>query len=350
MTIKEKIQFIKGHTSPQILDAIKYKISKHDKTSLRYGPRRLVFLITSKCTLRCNMCPYKSPCKPDNSFKFDDLYINDFKRIVDIFSHAINLELSGGEPFLHKDIFDMIKYGYRKKMIITIFTNGTIIHDKIDQIINSGVSTLVISLDACSSEGYKKMRGGSKKVFERVLESIADLVEKRDKTNKNIKLRIGYICTKENYNDMPGMVRLAEDLGVDEVYFDNLIPYGIPGFLENQCLYDVDHEVLEVIKSIDLSKPKLKVYMPRFYKDEITERPCKMPFTTLTMDGNGNVSTCCMIAPHRRYGNVFQDNDVWNNSSFQRIRKILLDKSLPLPKFCKTCHCMGTERMVLSKE
>jgi len=348
--IKKEMEYKKSHTWLQTWDHVKQKIYNFDHWYMRWGPLWLVLFVTSRCTLQCNFCYYKSPQRPRDLLEFNDMSLETFVRIIDKFRHAYGLGLTGGEPFLNKDIFNMIKYAHKHKIRVEIPTNGTIIHDLIDRIIDSPLSLLNISLDAADSNEYRRMRGGSKKIFETVVENIRELVEKRNKSNSNLTLRVSFICTKENYQRIPEKVRLAEDLGVDIVLFDNLIPGGIPSFTEDQCLYDDDYDVIEVIKSIEKPRSKLTVYGPTLYKRNIVERRCRMPFINLSIDSEGDISTCCMIPPHRNHGNIFYDKNVWNNLAYQRTRRILLDKSLPLPNFCKTCHGLGSERIVINEK
>jgi radical SAM protein with 4Fe4S-binding SPASM domain len=292
------------------------------------------------------MCAYKSLERPASLFKkfynkpFDDLSFSNFKYIINRFRTAVYIHLSGGEPFLNENIFEMIEYAYQNKCVTTAFSNGNVLGDKIDSIINSNLPILVISLDAYNSNGYNTMRGGSKQVFREVIENITELVEKRKRFDKDLIFRLGYICTKKNYRGMPKMVKFTEDLGVDQLSLSNLTPYGIPGFLEDQCLYEDDLDVLETIKSMESPNKQLKIDLPRLYKREIVERRCKDPFMTMKIDGNGNVAPCCRFPQRRELGNVFLDREVWNNGAFQRLRRTLIDESLHLSKLCKTCDKM----------
>lgn len=337
--MRNTLNFVREHSLPQTGNMVKYKISKQrQSTYLRYYPLHLIILITSKCTQKCNMCPQKKPNRYIDSFKFDDISFGNFKMILNKFKYAVKLDLTGGEPFLHKDVFDMIEFGNKNKMSVEISTNGTILNDKIDQIINSSLSSLNISLDAHNPSAYEKMHGDSKQVFDTVIKNITELVERRNWFNKNLELQISYICTKANYKNIPDMVRLAEDLKVDILNFCNLVSFGISGFSDDKCLYEDNSDVVDVIESLDPPKSKLIVHMPKLYKRTTVDRYCKFPFTTLTLDSNGNVSTCCAISPHRDYGNVFYHEDVWNNRHFQTMRGILFEKSFPLPGLCKTCN------------
>jgi len=102
--------------------------------------------------------------------------------ILKKFKQAEGVCLTGGEAFLHKNVFNMIRFADKYfKMLVEIPTSGTEIDGLIKEIVNSPLYLLNISLDASDSFEYWKMRGGSKKVFYRVVENIGKLV--REKTN-----------------------------------------------------------------------------------------------------------------------------------------------------------------------
>jgi radical SAM protein with 4Fe4S-binding SPASM domain len=312
-------------------------------TYLRYDPPCLVLFITSSCNLNCKMCPYHSPDKLGNLLEFDEMPMDVFKWIITRFSHALELGLTGGEPFLHSHIFEMIDYAHEHKMMTKIPTNGVVIHDMLDRVARSPLLYLNISLNACNSDEFFQLHGGSEQTYRTLLKDISELVDKRNRYNKRLKITISYVCTKANYNTIPNMVELAGDLGVDRVDFFNLISYDIPGFLQDQCLYDDDLDVIEVIKNVPSPNSNLEVVMPRLYKRKYVDKRCDFPFRILSIDANGDISPCCQIAPQKSYGNVFADKDVWNNSAFQRTREIFANQSSSLPDFCRTCHGMVVE-------
>jgi len=343
--LKREMDFKKSHTWPQTWNRVKQKIYKFDNSYMKWGPLRLSLFVTSRCNLQCSFCGWS---RPQNQLGFNDMSFENFVRIMDRFRHAVRLELTGGEPFLNKEIFDMIEYAHKQKIGVEMSTNGTIIHNLLCRIISAPLSFLNISLDAYDSDEYRRMRGGSKRLFNTVVGNIRNLVEKRNKLNSVLRLAVSFVCTKANYRRIPNKVQLAEDLGVDIVNFQNLFPLEISPFLEDQCLYDDDSDVWEVIESVENTDSRLTIVMPALYKRNIVERNCKDPFQYLSVDADGNIATCCTIAPHRKYGNVFYDKDVWNNLAFQRMRRILMDRSLPLPNFCKTCQRLYHRKILRS--
>jgi radical SAM protein with 4Fe4S-binding SPASM domain len=208
---------------------------------------------------------------------------------------------------------------------------------------------LVISLDAYDSKGYREMRGGSKQVFKEVVGNITKLIEKRNRFDKTIKFRLNYVCTKNNYKAISNMIEFAEDLGVDQLKFDNLIPFGIIG-LENQCIYEDDLEIIETIKSIEFPRRMLKIWMPVPYRREIVERKCMDPFMTIKIDGSGNIAPCARLPQRKEFGNIFLEKKIWNNKAFRLMRRTLMDESLPLPELCKTCDLMENTRSLFKSK
>ena len=93
---------------------------------------------------------------------------NDPDTFVDVVNEcreAIYLYLTGGEPFLNEYIFDMIEYAHSRKMRVTASTNGSILNDKINRIVDSPLSGLNISLDADNpSDFYAQHLSGAQRL------------------------------------------------------------------------------------------------------------------------------------------------------------------------------------------
>ena len=91
----------------------------------------LCFEIIERCPNNCVFCSSNSCIDKKNIIKFED-----FKRVIDYFlsSGGIGeLSLSGGEPFLHPDLFRMVAYAKGKGIRTVIFTSGVKIREKLDE-------------------------------------------------------------------------------------------------------------------------------------------------------------------------------------------------------------------------
>lgn len=82
----------------------------------------LCFEIIEKCPNNCKFCSSNSCITKKRIIKFED-----FKRVIDYFMRTGGIEelsLSGGEPFLHLDLFKMVEYAKERKIRTVIFTSG----------------------------------------------------------------------------------------------------------------------------------------------------------------------------------------------------------------------------------
>lgn len=337
------LKIINFHSGSQIANLLKCRFAQRQEV-LKYNPTSLTLFISDRCNLNCNMCLNHSKNRPeDHICKKEpclDMNFDTFKSILNNFNNACFLCLAGrGEPFLNNDIFEMIKYGSNQKMKISVITNGTLLSDKIDQIIDSKLNSIEISLDAFNPAEYKKMHNASDKIFYSVVDNIRELVEKRDKKiGCRLNIGVSYICANFNYKNISEVIRLAEDLQIDSLMFHNLLPFGILGFSDDECLYDDDPNVLDVIQKINRSRKKINIFLPRIYKRNSNARLCNWYFSNLNIDSEGNVSSCgAKIPPNKKYGNIFRDNDVWNKKHFKQMRRMFLDNKIQLLDCCKIC-------------
>lgn len=139
------------------------------------------------------------------------------------------------------------------------------------------------------------------------------------------------------------MVKLAEELGVDQMSFHNLIPQDAEDLRRDQCLYEDDEDVLDVIQATSPPRKELEVVMPRLYKRGEGRRKCSVVFSSLYCNPQGDISPCCQIVPQAQYGNILEDREAWNSPMVQKMRATFLDDSLPLPETCRTCASLSSE-------
>jgi len=91
--------------------------------------------------------------------------LEDFKRIVDqIAPYAYYVELyNWGEPFLHPQIFDMIRYASERKISVQLSSNLNYFNEEMaEQAVASGLTRLLVSVDGATQETYEKYRCGGR--------------------------------------------------------------------------------------------------------------------------------------------------------------------------------------------
>lgn len=341
--IIKKFEHLTYFSKAQVYNKIKSLI--HMKSYVDYQPNKLTFYISDRCTLRCEMCLQHSKNEINTEYlryrheSLQDMSFETFKKILDRFDRSTNVSLAGvGEPLLNNNFFKMVNYAHLNNKLVSTITNGTVLRGKLDMLIDSPLDQISISLNAYNSHDYANIMGCKPKLFDIVVENISNLVRIKKIAKKNITLRVSYICTKLNYKNIPNMIEFASSIGIDEIDFLNLIPTGCHRFTKNECLYDNDLDVIDLIKGLPSYNANLKINKPKLIKRIIKKRSCRWYFENLSVDANGNVGSCgAIIAPRSSFGNALNDVDVWNNNHFVNMRKMFLDKSCPLKGCCKYC-------------
>lgn len=108
--------------------------------------------ITSRCPCSCPGCYYK--------IKDNEMCLDDFKTVVDNSPKSIErLQLSGGEPFLHKDLLNMCKYASRHLVKPYIFTSGVLYKEKLVKKLKPYISGIKITVKYPSKEKENKFKG-----------------------------------------------------------------------------------------------------------------------------------------------------------------------------------------------
>jgi len=129
------------------------------------------------CNLRCPLCPTGRGVLARSRGR---MTLADLKQIVhEIAPYAYRVELyNWGEPLLHPDIFDMIKYISQQRIMVGLSSNLNILDaNKAQQLVDSGLAQLVVSIDGATQESYAAYRHQGK--LDDVLSNLQLLLETR---------------------------------------------------------------------------------------------------------------------------------------------------------------------------
>lgn len=139
-------------------------------------PTMIHLEVTNYCNANCYFCPHQVLRR---KFGYMDLTL--FQKAVDEIGQygvqTLNLHLLG-EPLLHPEIFDMVAYAKTKERIqqVSFSTNGSLLNEsRIDKLINSGLDSIVISMDGATAATYEHARG--KLNFNAVVNNLKHLIE-----------------------------------------------------------------------------------------------------------------------------------------------------------------------------
>ena len=127
----------------------------------------------------------------------------------------------GGEPTLHPDFDEIIKFTKKLGLDQGIYTNGTNIDKKRAELLKSACKWVYVSLDRSNREAYKKYKIAD--AFEKAIKGIQNLVDAEGKAT----IGIGFLLSRQSLPDAREMLDLGHELGVDyiqfrpEIEFDN---------------------------------------------------------------------------------------------------------------------------------
>lgn len=285
---------------------------KFIRHSLVWGqPFHLVLESGNACNLRCPLCP--TPLREEGIPK-GLLSFQNARRIIDQFPALIHMNLSlWGEPFLNKDIFDIIKYAKGKGIEVLVQSNLNIFSEKMaENLLDSGLDILQISLDGASQECYEKYRVGGD--FARVIKNI-QLIKDLQKKSNHYGTRIIWKMVVNRFNEHEKELAKswAEKLGVEFMVVE---------------IYTPPH-LAEEWKPREEFNDSYKIHT------DILES-CYSLWQVATVNFNGDVIPCCSEFSRKdAIGNLFEEpfRKIWNNEIYRQLRR-QNKKTLN----CSACH------------
>ena len=196
---------------------ISYFISHISKRNIHFGkPISISIEPTTSCNLQCPECPSGLRKFSRNTGFIDD---NTIERIINqLAKHLLYVTFYfQGEPLLHPKFVDYVKRLKSKKLIVSTSTNAHFLtKDNTDDILNSGLDRLIISLDGTDSETYLKYRKGGD--FNKVISNIKHfMLRKKDLNIKSLFVELQFIVFKHNEHQINEIQALGKSLSVDLV-------------------------------------------------------------------------------------------------------------------------------------
>ena len=269
-------------------------LDKVDKREYLKSFKTAYYAASDKCNLSCKFC-YANPPLETKPYKGD---LSLTKKIIDKLAHinVVHLIISGGEPLLRKDIFEIIKYAKKKMRFVTLTTNGTLIGaEESKKLKEIGIDSIQISVDSPYKSIHDKLRGDG--TFEKCMSAINNL--KKEGFHEK-QLNIAATLTKYNVEGLKRYKTFAKELGVKSG-FSFFQPVGRGAFVKDEfTLSDEDLLIFhfELMKEYgglplevndhfdlsDLSISKNLVPSPRI--------ACGMGFKTIGCKENGEIVPC----------------------------------------------------------
>jgi heme b synthase len=206
---------------------------------VEFEPKWIAWEITRRCNLKCVHCRSSSGLEATGH---PDFTLAEARRVLDdIASYAKPVVvLSGGEPLLRPDVFEIATYGTGLGLRMCLATNGTLVTREIcGKIKGAGIKMVSLSLDGASAEVHDNFRN-QPGAFAGTLNAAKLFKE------NGIQFLINSSFTKRNQEEIPKIYHLAKELGATAWYMFMIVPTGRGEDIMDELIAPEDYEKLLV--------------------------------------------------------------------------------------------------------
>ncbi len=209
--------------------------AKHPQAQNKKSQLRLVAWETTRnCNLACVHCRASAKMGPHEGELGTEEALGLLDQIAQVGKPIIIL--TGGEPLLRSDIYDIARYGTRLGMRMVMAVNGTLITESVArQLVDAGIQRLSVSIDGSTAETHDRFRQ-VKGAFEGTLRGI-DLIKKA-----GLEFQINTTITKTNLDQIPAIQDLAVELGAVAHHIFLLVPTGRGKYIVDQAIDAAEYE------------------------------------------------------------------------------------------------------------
>lgn len=335
------IDLFHGNKSNEIIEQnskLNYEECIRECAQCKSYPRRVVLELTNACNMNCIMCG-RNDVKFTPTF-FDFAMLKPLKKIL---PYVEEVTLMGwGEPTLHPRFADILRFlAEYKDLRIYFCTNGMLLKSLFNDIFDNKVDIIAVSLDGAHAEINNRIRRGSD--FNFICDCLRNIVSYKRNNNLSYPY-MNFVLTamKSNLHEIPDMIRLASDIGLEEVKVVYLTVFGDKMLKES--LYNCQDEVRKVFDEAEALGDSLgvKVKLPYIQGEDPALRKshknCFVAWRDFFLGSDGYVRPC-MSTPMKffKFGKEDEFIERWNDKIYQEFRAEI-NHGDKFGEKCKVCY------------
>lgn len=310
---------------------------ENGKTILESYPRRLVFELTNACNLNCIMCGRNAADFKPTIFDMD--VFRSFEPLMDTVEEVTLM--GWGEPTIHPKFIEMLEIINKHSARKYFCSNGMNLKKIKNAIFDYNVDVFAVSLDGATDETNSRIRRGSK--IEQITEDLKDIVRiKKERGLKYPWINFVFCAMRSNIRELPDLVRLAAEIGIEEVKVVYLTVFGED--LMNESLWGHEGLVKEVFEEAIKVGDELGILLklPHYIgEDEAGDKlhkDCFVAWRDFFLGSDGYVRPCMSTPIHFfEYDKNKDFMEMWNAPEYQKYREIVND-SEKMDSPCRRCY------------
>ncbi len=294
-------------------------------------PTQVQLEITNRCNFDCVMCQRK-----DLGVVFRDMPFDLYRTIIDRLPEAVRLvALTGwGEPTMHPDLVEMIRYARDRGKRVTVTTNGVLLRgDLAERILDSGITAMTFSIDSLEEEDQTLVHWEPAAVIRNVLDFVGKIRDRQLKIGTGVNATLHAGRAEEVYK----IIRFAAEHHIDQVsvlrldlrYQKKLQRYT---WQEEQEIFRAAHRLG---RELSVGVQTVQSYHGRGGRFlSLLNRRCPKPFDYVYINWKGGITPCCSL-PTLSLHNILEENlqEIWRGPRFSHFRR-------NQRKICGTCDVL----------
>lgn len=304
------------------------------------APLDVEWEVTNACNLRCRHCYVAAAEKLEG-----ELSTNEALKLIEELDRIgiTDITISGGEPFLRSDLWQIIEEIKSRRIPFMIYTNATLLNEeKLKKLADFDTKAISVSLNGATAKTHNFVQNAD--TFEKVIGTIKKL------NDYGIKVQVLFTLMKVNSGEFDELVSLSRRLDVESICIYPFYPQGRGKENLNYLVLDARDAVTFLKRAVELAPPPhvyvggclSQKFSPKQKHSLIRGNPCGKLTAIITPDGHLRP---CNFLPYRTKHSVREKNiyELWNEPVFKKVRN--WRNRLNQETNCQRCSllpiCMG---------
>lgn len=270
-------------------------------------PIHLDIELVDYCNQNCSFCARNQKMHPNLPFQLNTGRKMDERVLAGLIEEAkreklMSIGIALGEPLMHPQVFQVVRAFHDAGVVDSrMITNGTLLHRFMDDIFQSGLVNLYVSIDALTEGTYRKVRGEG---FQKVVDNLLLLLEEKKRRNSALPVtRVSFVEMDSNRHELAGF----KEFWMDKV-----------------DLIDIQFQMSYETRPTGKAKKWV----------------CVDPFRRLSVTALGEILPCCTFFGKRMILGDIQKmtlRDAWTSDAMKRVRDDLVHDRQPICVACQEC-------------